>query len=246
MWKNFGLATWPWLPLLFFRLRHNPADAGNGTRQLPSILGLGKAWYKCLLLEIGLGQLPSGLDSCRCGYIKPIWATTLTWNMKLTAYVASDTPCNSVNPHLHKWQQLRPYSVCVCTPVTEKGLFLDCTPCTPQHHSSVCLQSWVCSAASQIHKGHPNLSTAADHWGPGASAPQKKLERAIYALISSVVLSHSHAPKPQLHPACPKTPRQRHSSLHFPFILFLFMRMCTISLLLHLLLTGHQAFLFVV
>ncbi len=46
-----------------------PADAGNGTGQLPSILGLEEAWCKCLLLEIGLGQLPSGLGSCRCGYI---------------------------------------------------------------------------------------------------------------------------------------------------------------------------------
>ncbi len=59
-----------------------PAHAGNGTRQLPSILGLEEAWCKCLLLEIGLGQLPSGLGSCHCGYINLFGQLPLleTWN----------------------------------------------------------------------------------------------------------------------------------------------------------------------
>ena len=66
----------------FFKLRHIPDDAGNGTGQLPSILGLGKAWCKCLLLEIGLGQLPSSLGSYRCGYINLFGQLPLleTWN----------------------------------------------------------------------------------------------------------------------------------------------------------------------
>ena len=54
---------------LVFKLRHMPGDAGNSTGQLPSILGLEKAWCKCLLLEIGLGQLPNSLGSYRCGYM---------------------------------------------------------------------------------------------------------------------------------------------------------------------------------
>ena len=52
-----------------FKFRHMPGDAGNSTGQLHLILGLGKAWCKCLLLEIGLGQLPSSLGSYRCGYM---------------------------------------------------------------------------------------------------------------------------------------------------------------------------------
>ncbi len=163
--------------------------------------------------------------------------------------LSSDTPRNSVEPHLHERRQLRPRSVCARTPVTfgERRLFLDCPLRAPQCRPSVRLQPCPArSAASKILEDHPRSSTAADRRSPGASAPQKKLEQAVYAPISSDLDPARVRPSRNFIPLTQRTPRRSHGSLHSHFVLFLFMRTCAFSLLLHLLLTGHQAFSFVV